>query len=319
MINRLVIHIGPHKTGTTSIQKMLYNASRSENAKFIYPFTNLIEIGQHTFAQRAGEPHDPIFKEMLSELKKANKTCVLSSEELCYLSDEALASIREAFPQADVSIVFYQRNILTLMHPWWQEKLKHGSVQPFLEFALDCLIMPHHLHLLVPNVLLEGWSKHFGRDAIQIFLFDQIPDVASQFASDVLALDFSQDGASVSNQSYGYTDCELIRFWNLHGFWGAGVIQSPEVHQVRSEFTELSTHFLGEFQLSFDIPAFAHIEQHLLSCWRDRIKGVNGDHLFTLRHKFFPYIKTDIWVAHQEFAERVRMFANQRPEYSSWR
>jgi hypothetical protein len=277
MIDRLVIHIGPHKTGTTSIQKMLYNASRSENAKFIYPFTNSIEIGQHTFAQRAGEPHNPIFKEMLLELKKANKTCVLSSEELCYLSDEALASIREAFPQADVSIVFYQRNILTLMHPWWQEKLKHGSVQPFLEFALDCLIMPHHLHLLVPNVLLEGWSKHFGRDAIQIFLFDH------------------------------------------HGFWGAGAIQSPEVHQVRSEFTEISTHFLGEFQLSFDIPAFAHIEQHLLSCWRDRIKGVNGDHLFTLRHKFFPYIKTDIWVAHQEFAERVRMFADQRPEYSSWR
>ncbi|WP_210185979.1 hypothetical protein [Methylobacterium sp. UNC378MF] len=298
---------------------MLYDASTSENAEFIYPFTNPNEIGQHTFAQRAGEPQDPTFKEMLSELKKANKTCVLSSEELCYLSEDALASIREAFPQADVSIIFYQRNILTLMHPWWQEKLKHGSEQSFLEFALDCLIMPQHLHLLVPNVLLDAWSKYFGRDAVQIFLFDQIPDVAAQFAADVLELDSSKSGTSVSNRSYSYVDCELIRFWNLHGFWGAGVIQSPEVHQIHSDFTELSTHFLGEFHLSYEIQEFARIEQHLLSCWRDRIKGANGNQLFTLRHKFFPYIRSDIWVTHREFAERVRMFADQRPEYSSWR
>lgn len=253
MAAKFILHIGPHKTGTTSIQKMLYCESRVEDAKFIYPFTNHNETGQHTFAQMAGEPRHPAFKEMLSDLKRADKTCVLSSEELCYLGEGALASIRDALPQADISIVFYQRNVLTLLHPWWQEKIKHGSTQSFLEFVLDCILMPQHLHLLIPDVLLGAWAKYFGREAIRIFLFDQIPDVTIQFAADMLDFDISSESARVTNQSYDYIDCELMRFWNMHGFWGAGVIQSPDVHQIRFALSELSSRFVGEFCLNYEI------------------------------------------------------------------
>lgn len=43
----IYIHIGMHKTGTTSIQKFLHTNFSGQNKEFYYPNTGIYEYGHH--------------------------------------------------------------------------------------------------------------------------------------------------------------------------------------------------------------------------------------------------------------------------------
>jgi hypothetical protein len=316
MTQNIVLHIGPHKTGTTAIQQMLFSQSMSKYCGFDYPFVSPDEMGQHTFAQLACDPKRPEFPEMLKALKSTAKMCILSSEELCYLPETGMRRLQKALPDANVTIAYYQRDILSLLQSWWQEKIKHGSTQTFLEFSFACLLAPQHLHLLVPDILLSGWASVFGRDAIRIFRYDNITDVARQFACDFLCLELPVETLTASNRSYDHSDCEMIRFWNMHGFWGAGVIQSPDYPEARAELVERSRDFSERFILDYGRQEFSGIEDILISRWGDRIEGFDGGRLFQIREKSYSYIRPDFWAANPYFLKNMREFALQRPAYS---
>jgi len=316
MTENIVLHIGPHKTGTTAIQQMLFSQSTSKNCGFYYPFVSTDEMGQHTFAQLASDPKRTEFSEMLRALKSTAKMCILSSEELCYLPDTGMRRLRMALPNANVTIAYYQRDILSLLQSWWQEKIKHGSTQTLLEFLFACLLAPQHLHLLVPDILLSSWASVFGRGAIRIFRYDNIADVARQFACDFLGVKLPAETLTASNRSYDHLDCEMIRFWNMHGFWGAGVIQSPDYDETRAELVERSGDFSEKFVLDYGRKEFSGIEDILISRWGDRIEGFDGGRLFQIREKSYSYIRPDFWAANPHFSKSMREFALQRPAYS---
>lgn len=285
MNNKVIIHIGPHKTGTTSIQNMLYALSLNEGSNFVYPFTCPNQTGQHQFAQLASDPEHPDFAGMLSTLAAVDKICVLSSEEFCYLSVASLQKIREALPRTDFTIVYYQRNVLSLLYSWWQELVKHGAVEPFPQFVLNVLLLPGKLHLLIPDMMLSNWASVFGRDAIKIFLYDQIQDAARQFASDILGVDLDPREQTESNRSYGCLECELMRLWNVCGFSGATVLQCPDAQVIRTIVDEESEGFLEQLTLNYSRREFAEIESTLISRWGDRIEGFTGGQLFAVREK----------------------------------
>ena len=311
-----IIHIGPHKTGTTSIQAMLSSLSRREDRPFAYPFCAEGETGQHTFAHLACDPEQPAFAAMLAELAAMEGLCILSSEELCYLPAAGLRNLHDARPGARATIVYYQRDLLALLQSWWQETIKHGSVQPLASFALDRVLAPHHLHLLVPDALLSGWASVFGREVIRIFRYEHISDVAQHFASEFLGVDLPAEASAVSNRSYDPIDCEMMRLWNLQGFWGAGVVQAPGYRELRAAFIERSGAFERTFSLDYTRSAFSAIEDALISRWGDRIEGFDGGALFETRERTFAYIDPDIWAANPDLIGAIRAFAVQHPAYS---
>ena len=316
MTNKIIIHIGPHKTGTTSIQAMLFSQSRTEGCDFAYPFTRPGEIGQHDFARLACTPDQPAFLDKLALLKSLPTTCVLSSEELCYLPAAGMRGLRDAVPDASVTIVYYQRDVLSLLHSWWQETIKHGSVQALPDFAFRCILAPSHLHLFVPDTLLTGWASVFGREAIRIFRYDQIPDVARHFAADLLALDLPAEAVSSSNRSYDQIDCEMMRFWNRQKFWGAGIVQAPDYPEIRAAFAGRCGAFTETFHLSYGRSEFSEIEQVLIARWHDRIDGYDGGDLFTMREKAYSYIHPDVWAANPSLIAQMHAFAQHNPDYS---
>jgi hypothetical protein len=242
--------------------------------------------------------------------------CILSSEELCYLPVSGMRSLRDALLGTRVTIVYYQRDILSLLQSWWQEMIKHGSVQTLSSFALNCILAPKLIHLLVPDALLSGWASVFGRESIRIFRYDRIPDVARQFASDFLGLDLPDEASALSNRSYDHIDCEMMRFWNRQGFWGAGIVQAPGYHDLRSDFAERAGAFIGTFSLDYGRSAFSAIEDVLISRWGDRIEGFDGGPLFELRERTYAYVDPDIWVANPGLIDGARAFALQHPAFS---
>lgn len=306
---RFILHIGPHKTGTTSIQRMLFSQSSQGDSTFAYPFSGPESLGQHAFALAASKPRDPAFSEMLAALKSVNKTCVLSSEELCYIPRSAMQLLRNKLTKSDFTIVYYQRNPLELLYSWWQETIKHGATHTLLEFAFSCVVRPSHLHLLVPDALLSAWASVFSRESIRIFLFDRIPDVASQFASELLNIISPVGVSEVSNKSYDYVDCELMRFWNAQGFRGADIIQLSNYDEMRQMFIDKSAPFAASFSLNYDVGEFQEIENSMILNWSDRIDGFSGDRLFEIRDRSYCYIHADVWLAIPGLIEDMRSYA----------
>ncbi|WP_139234200.1 hypothetical protein [Methylobacterium pseudosasicola] len=266
-------------------------------------------MGQHAFADTILNSDQAGLRDLISELTNTDKICVLSSEEFCYLPLNALAEFKSFLHDTDVSIIYYARNCLTTLHPWWQEQVKHGSSQTFLEFILGCLAHPGSIHLLAPDAMLSNWAGAFGRDAIKIYLYDEISDVATQFSVDILNFRPPQDHPTETNISYNYIATEMMRFWNSLGTRGAELIQLPMSHKLRIDITEKSRSFSSKFSLSYRIPSFALIEETLLARWRGQIVGAVEPHIFKTREFSYPYVHPDFWLVNSDLAERMRTLA----------
>jgi hypothetical protein len=311
MTKRFIIHIGPHKTGTTSIQDMLYAHSLDERSNFVYPFTRPDQTGQHEFARLASDPEHPDFVGMLSTLASGSKTCILSSEEFCYLPVASIQKIRDVAPDADFTIVYYQRDVLSLLYSWWQELIKHGSVETLPKFLLNVISGPENFHLLVPDQLLDNWAFVFGRGTVRIFLYDQIQDVAQQFAADFIGVDLASEMRTVSNRSYGHIECEMMRLWNICGYAGNEILQLPNSHLMRAKISSESGKYVEDLNLSYNRAEFLSVEDALITRWGDRIEDFTGGQLFNLRERTYSYVSSDFWAANPDLLAIMREFADR--------
>src|ERR1700677_671907 len=121
---KLFLHIGPHKTGSTCIQKYC-----SENRDHLlklgvsYPATARLEgiapYGQHEAVEKTktleqGEL-DQYFGQFLG------LTVLISSEEFSALTLSELAKLRQALAPFDTRIVYFKRNCLDVLPSTWQQ------------------------------------------------------------------------------------------------------------------------------------------------------------------------------------------------------
>jgi hypothetical protein len=221
----------------------------------------------------------------------------------------SLQKIRAALPSAEFIIVYYQRNLLTLIHSWWQELVKHGGVEDFYKYVLGVIAMPGTLHLLVPDLLLSNWASVFGRDAIKIFLYDRVSDVAKQFASDLIGLAIPCSEQTETNKSFDHIECEMIRLWNAFGFIGVDAIQSQNCGLMRDLVAERANNCMESMVLDYDIEEFSNIENTLISRWGDRIEGFTDSRLFMMREKTYTYISSDFWSGNPDLVAAMCVFA----------
>ncbi len=125
---KLVIHIGQHKTGSTSLQQSLLNSSQHEDANYLYPQVGRIGSGHHLLADILASSDTKKIMDYVSELydesqKSDLKTVVISSEyfsaqnELIFNKSRMnkiwsrLYSITELFEESE--IVFYEREVVS--------------------------------------------------------------------------------------------------------------------------------------------------------------------------------------------------------------
>ncbi len=122
---KLILHIGNHKTGTTTIQNSLYNQKDYllKEYSFLYPETFLIKGAHHylptillgnktLFGKNLNYSFDRLLEIFKLEIKeKQPKVVFLSSEEFFRLNTEQIAKIKPLFDLFDkVEILAYLRN-----------------------------------------------------------------------------------------------------------------------------------------------------------------------------------------------------------------
>jgi hypothetical protein len=147
MPKKLFLHVGTHKTGTTSLQNFLSaNRDALREHGVLIPSAGCVDTcgGHHNIAWELNE--DPRFKdaygtveELCSEISEFNgHTVVVSSEdfEYLYLKEDVLTMLKHRLEEAGclVEIVIFFREFGEYIISLYQELLKHGLRISFRAF-----------------------------------------------------------------------------------------------------------------------------------------------------------------------------------------
>lgn len=182
----IILHIGWHKTGTTSIQEFLKKNSNKlihEN-KVYYPDEGLIGCAHHQIAWvLKGQDSSPWGKLDISNdsllIEKAIESCkkhdcenlIFSSEEFCTFSEKDIIKLHGILKDEinKVTVIIYIRRQDLLIESsynmevkWWGRRLSDEFQQyvknktPYIKY----------------DVILDKWANVFGLESIKVRLYD---------------------------------------------------------------------------------------------------------------------------------------------------
>ena len=231
---RLLIHIGTDKTGTTSIQNFLYNNYNQLLKNNIhYPVfkrpdeTNpghFIETRHHgeffAINSKFRRPMDQLVDQIIRKKYDFN---VVSHESLWKYNEQRLNKIADAMDVFDLTIVMFVRHQASLLQSLASQRLKriveegiyrsNGNIrQPAIKG-----ISYKHIFLDYKNVI-DTWKKVFPKSKIMILPFykttiDKINILDLFFSS--LSIDKTDEYIFEKhrNLSIGYTGTVTFEFW----------------------------------------------------------------------------------------------------------
>lgn len=153
MAKRLIIHIGAPKTGSTALQKFLFD-SRLELEKegLLYPDVSLRGFGHHDLAFLVGGGYpdwatsqDKSLEELTSDLSKKtsrhNGTIILSSEDFyLFPAPEKLKEVLVAaniYTESDTKIIMYLRRQDEAHESWYNQRIKAQGYTGTIEDSIE--------------------------------------------------------------------------------------------------------------------------------------------------------------------------------------
>ncbi|GHC49712.1 hypothetical protein [Neogemmobacter tilapiae] len=168
---KLYIHMGTHRTATTSIQSFLYE-NRAALAKqgVLYPFDVRRHQAQINLATKRGKM-DMLEKKLMEQVAAQRKISkvILSDEDICFVQDlEVFAKLKEQF---DLHFVLFMRRQDLWLESWYMQNVKwqffkkycHLTFAEFFDLRedffwmdydqvirkLENFVAPDHIHLAI--------------------------------------------------------------------------------------------------------------------------------------------------------------------------
>lgn len=182
----IVIHIGWHKTGTTSIQVFLKNNAHKlihEN-KLYYPNEGLVGCGHHAIPWAVrGIEQSPwgklsitdetvLVRQAIENGKKLGcENLVFSSEEFCSFSEQEILRLNEILSGENhkITIVAYIRRQDLLIESaynmevkWWVSRLTEDFQQ----------YIKNKIPYIKYDLILDSWANVFGLENIKVRVYD---------------------------------------------------------------------------------------------------------------------------------------------------
>jgi hypothetical protein len=232
----LLLHIGPHKTGTTAVQSA-FHAARD----------HLDELGV-TYPGPRAAPHGAVLARLgvnrgwndaippgprrmwhrlcaqTSAAATAN-TVVVSSESLCHAGPRQAAAICEELRPGPVTVVITLRSLAEILPSAWQEYVKSGWTVGYDDFLTSVLrdrpaadgptptFWQRHDH----GRLVRRWSSVVGAESVVVIVADpEAPGLVLQAFESMLGLPAHTLAADAGarNRSLRAAEIELVRAVN---------------------------------------------------------------------------------------------------------
>lgn len=228
-----LVHVGPHKTGTTYLQLRLAAArDRLRVHGVCYPDVWDSAPGEPSHrklvvALRAGNAAE--LQAQFAEIRSSGPDVVLiSAEGIGHLDHAALGLLASLIGADEVTIIFYCRRWSEILPSLWQETVKHGDDDTFPEFLARHLADPIGSPVLNLTHALDRYASVFGHSNVAVVSYsnicDQRLDLAEHFAASFLphsrqmAADLPGSHEQRPNQSLSAQDIEIIRALNSFSF-----------------------------------------------------------------------------------------------------
>lgn len=311
--SKLLLHIGPHKTGTTAIQIALQGATQELLQKSIF-FDSLEAYAGRNSHQLADILSTDRKNEAINTLEKiegSGEFRVISSENFSRLKLEDVKFLKENLQFDDVRIIYFLRNPLLRIKSDWQELVKHGYRFTFLEFIAGRLARPINDRMLNDEVRISPWREIFGADNVDIHLYDQIDDVVSYFFDYYFGIK-KKNTKNRANVSLDLETVETLRA--LMGLQKVFLEKSnilvndlnPLIDNLRSVVKKNDPKYNKSFSLSMDSFSLRAIERILVERNSTLIKNqINSEYIFDKRSETYNFISSDVWLEHPKLMNSV--------------
>lgn len=183
MAERVVVHVGTPKSGTTYLQGLLWSRrDRLREGGVLVPGKRRFDhtqaanaVSKPGEAGRGPEPRHRTWNRLLAEVAAWDGTALISDEWFVRATTEQAEHARSSFGEAEVHVVLTARDLVRLLPSAWQEELKLGRGQSFDAFlgALDDPDGKWCWDSLEPAAVLGRWSA--GLDPSRVHLVTAPP------------------------------------------------------------------------------------------------------------------------------------------------
>jgi hypothetical protein len=202
----IVIHIGLHKTGTSSIQKFLdvnyeillkqgilyphTGRKRKESSKSSSSHLFLAWSTVRRYAQKYEvEISDGRWVALLDEIDRVSpRLVVLSSEFFWWATDEEIQHIRSHIKHYTAKIILYLRNPLDLAISLYKQGVKTGAISSELS---DHFM--ERLQLYDYESTVRRWENAFGKEQVSFCIYEKAKCDLLYHFSNVSGINWSRD------------------------------------------------------------------------------------------------------------------------------
>ena len=293
----LILHVGPHKTGTSYIQQRLV-ADRDlllARAKVVYPKSGQdVLYGHHSLATmfREGSPRLDELRSLREELS-AGDTGLLSSERFSRLDRAQFARFRDHFPEHEVRAVAYLRVRSEVLVSRWGESIKHGMDWSFPEYLGKILVAPYENPVINQRLLLDVLADVFGRDRLDVLIYRPGTDLYLEFVRTIIGAEAvmteSRGANAVVNPSLPAHVTECLRLLHamarMRGRQDRDVVtaralsylEDPAQHVLLERMKRVFEERSGVIDLSPVDRTFRHLDEELMASYGDRVKNAGAD------------------------------------------
>ena len=225
-MTRFILHVGPHKTGTTYLQ-VIFDALRSvlnEQGVCVPSMWNATAgLPSHLKFVSAlrNRDIDRLRGQIKEILVQGHKYVVITSEDLSRLSLDEIVVLGGLLDPVATQVVYYVRRWPESLPSLWQEMVKHGRTLTLPEFLMR-QFSDYNGFATRDTTVLDKYSAVFGANNVKIVpysgIVDNGGDIASHFLETFLNLPhLGLPDVGRLNVSFSILDIELIRSLNaLH-------------------------------------------------------------------------------------------------------
>ena len=307
---RYVVHIGPHKTGSTYLQtRFIQLRPRLKSSGVIHPAI-WQEDGEvsHVGLFRRLRARDPRLTPEFAVLNRSSyEFVVLSSEDLIDLTTDQVGQLATLLDGRPVDIVFYCRRWSELLISGWAEKVKHGEVLPLPEYLAEAAINPFSSEVLNFRLRLDRFAGVFGRDCLHLVSYNHLGeqdyDLFEHFARRFLGQhELPALPPERLNTSLDAVDTETIRILQvLHRSRAGAADMRLAAEYLRSRHlpdaravNDAMRHDLRCAYLDEDGPGFASLHRELFGEYGDRLVAPRPEGvLFKPKATSLPFVGQD--------------------------
>lgn len=228
-----LLHIGPHKTGTTTVQAAFHqNRERLESLGVHYagqrahPMTAAIAASTNRrLPSNSGDAGAEAWASLLADVRdSAARAVVLSSEFFCEADDARARAIAEELDPTRVHVVITLRPLVNIVGSQWQQYIQNRAVIGYADWLEGVFSEPpkavtptfwrRHRH----DALVRRWAEIVGPDRVTAIVLDETdPGMLLRSFENLLGVPHNTLVARdvAANRSLTAAEVELLRRFNV--------------------------------------------------------------------------------------------------------